>query len=143
MIESYLDILKQDEDIMLKIPYVNDYIFIRYGGKHFYYCDEDGEYEDIVPLSILFDNRLQWNNSSLCYLSEKAFNKYWKDNYIYNRGKDKYPVYDLHFFNQIHLIDFQKKLNFNYLQSFQPIKDEFKPIPKEEDGHLYIYEIGE
>lgn len=104
MIESYLYIIKKDTDIILKIPYANNYIFIRYGGKHFYYCDEDGEYEDIVPLSILFDNRLQWDNSSLCYLSEKAFNKYWKD--------------DLNFINQIHFIDFQKKLNSNYLQSF-------------------------
>ena len=92
MVKNYLYILKQDEDIILKIPYVNDYIFIRYGGKHFYYCDEDGDYGDRVSLSILFDDKLQWNNASFCYLTENAFNKYYK-NYIYNREKDKYPIY--------------------------------------------------
>lgn len=139
MIEEYLYILKQDKDIFLKIPYANNCLYLRYGEKNFYYCDENGNYKDIVPLAILINKKAQWGNASLCYLSEKAFNKYWKDNFLYDRGKDKYPVYDLYFINQTHLVDFQKKLNFNYIQYFQPIKDEFKPIPKEKDGHLYIY----
>ena len=36
-------------------------------------------------------------------------------------------------------LDFQKKRDFSYIQPFERIKEEFKPIPTEIDGHLYIY----
>lgn len=142
MINSYLDIIQQDEEIVLKLLCDNNYIRIRYNknSKNFYYCTELFELLSVVPLSFLYKEVLTATDISLEYVSEDAFDKYW-NNYVYLRGKEKYPVYDLHFINQTHLIDFRKKLSFSYIQPFERIKEEFQPIPREEQGHLYIYFI--
>lgn len=140
MIIEYLDIIQQDEEIVLKLLYNDEYIRIKYNtnSKNFYYCNELFDLIKIVPLSFLYKEASICTDCSLEYISKDAFNKYW-NNYVYDRGKEKYPVYDLHFINQTHLIDFRKKLSFNYIQPFERIKEEFKPIPTEEHNHLYIY----
>ena len=131
MKESYLHIIQIDNDIFLNI----DNNFVRY-DEEFYFCDERGiiDYSHTVPLSFILNN---WSKVELQYISKDAFDKYW-NNYIYNRGKNKKPVYDLHYINQTHLIDFQHKMKFYQIQPFERIKIEFGPIPSINENHQYI-----